>query len=83
MCRWSLILLLVIVVSIVVVVSFQVFQSRGGGGSSQGWIGMSSSFEVSLESKVLVMVKEGEIWVFFVAGDGVCCAVRWLGHEWA
>ena len=37
--RWSLILLLAIVASVAFAVSFQASQSRGGGGSPQGWTG--------------------------------------------
>jgi predicted TIM-barrel fold metal-dependent hydrolase len=61
--RWSLILLLVIVASVAFAVSFQASQSRGGGGSPQGWTGTPPSPEAPLEPKAPATVKEGETWV--------------------
>ena len=61
--RWSLILLLVIVASVAFSVSFQASQSRGGGGSPQGWTGTPPSPEAPLEPKAPATVKEGETWV--------------------
>jgi len=61
--RWSLILLLVIVASVALAVSFQASQSRGGGGSPQGWTGTPPSPEAPLEPKAPATVKEGETWV--------------------
>jgi predicted TIM-barrel fold metal-dependent hydrolase len=61
--RWSLILLLVIVASVAFAVSFQASQSRGGGGSPQGWTGTAPSPEAPLEPKAPATVKEGETWV--------------------
>jgi predicted TIM-barrel fold metal-dependent hydrolase len=61
--RWSLILLLVIVASVAFTVSFQASQSRGRGGSPQGWTGTPPSPEAPLEPKAPATVKEGETWV--------------------
>ena len=61
--RWSLILLLMIVASVAFAVSFQASQSRGGGGSPQGWTGTPPSPEAPLEPKAPATVKEGETWV--------------------
>ena len=61
--RWSLILLLVIVASVAFAVSFQASQSRGGGGSPQGWTGTPPSPDAPLEPKAPATVKEGETWV--------------------
>jgi len=61
--RWSLILLLVIVASVALAVSFQASQSRGGGGSPQGWTGTPPSPEAPLEPRAPATVKEGETWV--------------------
>jgi predicted TIM-barrel fold metal-dependent hydrolase len=59
--RWSLIL--VIVASAALAVSFQASQSRGGGGSPQGWTGTPPSPEAPLEPRAPTTVKEGETWV--------------------
>ena len=61
--RWSLILLLVIVASVAFAVSFQASQSRGGGGSPQGWTGTPPSPEAPLEPKAPATVKEGATWI--------------------
>ena len=61
--RWSSILLLVIVASVAFAVSFQASQSRGGGGTPQGWTGTPPSPEPPLEPRAPTTVKEGETWV--------------------
>ena len=61
--RWSLILLLVLVASVSFAVSFQASQSRGGGGTPQGWAGTPPSPEAPLEPKAPSTVKEGDTWV--------------------